>query len=190
MLGMIFFREKLNPLQLISFGLAMTGVLIMTILSGSPPWISLCLAFSFAAYGLLKKTISMPALETLAIECLIIAPAGLLLIFAPFMTVILPGWRSIGYMTELPAINFVLLVLSGVITVIPLYLFSRGAQMIPLSTLGFTQFISPTMNFLIAFFIFKEPFPWYNYIVFGLIWSAVILYIVSINIASRQKTDQ
>lgn len=189
-LGMIFFRERLNLLQWISFGLAMIGVLIQTIISGSLPWISLGLALSFAFYGLLKKTITMPALEMLGVECLLAVPFGLLILFAPFVAAILPGWHGIGYMSEFNALKFVLLAFTGVVTVVPLYLFSRGAQMLPLSTLGFVQFISPTMSFLVAYFVFGEPFPWYDYIVFGLIWSAVILYIVSINIATGEKTDQ
>ena len=188
--GLFIFREKLTILQWISFSLAMAGVLIQTILSGSLPWISLGLALSFGTYGLLKKTIQMPALETLGVECLIIAPLGLLLLFAPFTAVILPGWRGIGYMAELPAVTFVILAFSGAVTMVPLYLFSMGARMLPLSTLGFLQFIAPTMSFLLAYFVFNEPFPWYNFIVFGCIWIAVILYIISINIASGEKTDQ
>jgi len=190
MFGQIFFREKLSFLQWVAFCLAIAGVVTQTVISGSLPWVSIGMALSFSIYGLLKKKISMPALESLGIECLIVTPIAMLLLFAPFVSVLLPTWQSVGYMADLPAITFFFLVLSGAITMVPLYLFGRGAQLVPLSTLGFFQFISPTMNFLFAFFVFGEPFPWYNYIVFGLIWSAMILYIISLNIATRERTDQ
>ena len=182
-LGMVFFKEKLKPLQIAAFSLAFIGVLLLTIMTGTPPWISLGLAFAFAIYGLLKKTIIMPALETLAVETLIVSPLGFVLLFTSLGAVFDGGYPNpgnISYISGLPPVTLVLLLFAGAATTLPLYLFSRGARMIPLSTLGFAQFISPTLTFLTGVFIFREPFPLRNLIVFGCIWSAVILYIISL----------
>ena len=186
-LGMCFFGEKMKPLQVAAFILAFTGVLILTILTGSLPWISLCLAFSFALYGLLKKKVNMPALETLAVETMVAAPLGLILIFTSLGTALdggHPNPGNISYIVEMPPLTLFLLFLAGAATTLPLYLFSKGARLLPLSTLGFIQFLSPTMTFLTGIFIFKEHFPARNFIVFAFIWSAVILYIIS----HRKKT--
>ena len=182
-LGMVFFKEKLKPLQIAAFALAFLGVLFLTIMTGSLPWIPLGLAFSFSLYGLLKKTITMPALETLAVETLIVSPLGFVLLFTSLGSALDGGYPNpgnISYISGLPPATLVLLLFAGAATTLPLYLFSRGARMIPLSTLGFAQFISPTLTFLTGVFIFKEPFPLRNLIVFGCIWSAVILYIISL----------
>ena len=185
-LGLCFFREKLRPLQYIAFAITIAAVTIQTILTGTPPWISLGLAFSFAFYGLLKKTISLSALESLGVETLIAAPLGLFLLFAPGMAKIFPDWRGIGYLADLPVHTLFLLLLCGAVTTFPLYLFAKGARILPLSTLGFIQFISPTLNFFEGVFIFGESFPLYNLIVFGCIWAAVILYVISLKVAPKQ----
>ena len=185
-LGLCVFREKLKPLQWLAFAVAMIGVTIQTILSGSLPWVSLGLALSFAFYGLLKKTISFSALESLGVETLIAAPLGMAMLFAPAVSRIFPEWRSIGYVADFPVHTLLLLLLSGVVTTLPLYLFAKGAKMLPLSTLGFIQFISPTLNFFVGIFIFGESFSLHNFIVFGCIWTAVILYIISLKLAPKQ----
>jgi len=184
-LGLCVFREKLKPLQWLAFILAMTGVLIQTILTGAPPWISLGLALTFALYGLLKKTVSLSPLESLGAETLIASPLGLLLLFGPGLSRINPG---IGYLADLPVHTLLVLLLCGAVTTLPLYLFAKGVKLLPLSTLGFIQFITPTMNFFEGAFLFGESFPLYNLIVFGCIWLAVILYIVSLR--GKKWTDR
>jgi len=186
-LGMCVFKERLTPLQLLAFALAMTGVAIQTIFSGSLPWISLLLAGSFAIYALCKKTIKRPALETLGVETLIASPLGLFLLFAPGISKNLQGGHGISYLAGLPASTWFLLLLCGAITTLPLYLFAKGAKILPFSTVGFIQFISPTLNFLEGYFIFNESFPRYNFIVFGFIWTAALIYIVSLYITPGKK---
>jgi len=184
--GLVFFREKLNVLQIVSFCLAITGVLILTVFTGRLPWVSLGLALSFALYGLLKKTVSMSALESLSVETLVSLPLGLLLLFTSFGTnmngtaISFPDPHSLSYILKLPFHTLFLLIVCGAATTIPLYLFSKGAKMLPLSTLGFIQFLSPTLSFLTGFFIFHEYFPPHNFIAFGFIWTAAILYIISL----------
>lgn len=177
-LGLCFFREKLNFLQALAFALAVIGVLILTILTGALPWVSLGLALSFGFYGLLKKLVNLSALESLGVETLIASPLGLFLLFGPFR---MSGEiQGIAYLAQLPLGTILILLLCGAVTTIPLYLFARGAKLLPLSTLGFIQFIAPTLTFLVGFFIFRESFPVHNFIVFGFIWTAAILYIISL----------
>ena len=187
-LGMCFLREKLKPLQIIAFLLALTGVLILTILTGSLPWVSLGLAITFAFYGLIKKKIGMPALESVGIETLIVAPVGFILLLTPLGTYLDGGYpnpEGISYLTSLPIHTLLILPLAGAATTLPLFLFSKGANLLPLSTLGFIQFISPTMNFLTGVFLFREHFPLRNLIVFCFIWSSAIVYIISLRVKDK-----
>jgi len=180
-LGLCFFREKLNLLQTIAFGMAFAGVLILTLLTGELPWVSLVMAFSFAFYGLCKKAIQLSSLESLGVETLLATPLGLLLLLIPFEGgASFPHVAGLAYLLELPILTLFLLLLCGAITSFPLLLFSKGAKILPLSTLGFVQFISPTLTFLTGVFIFKEPFSRANFIAFAFIWTSAILYIISL----------
>ena len=188
-LGMVFFREKLNIIQILAFIIASVGVLILTVLTGRLPWIPLGLALSFAFYGLLKKTVHLNALESLGVETLVACPLGILLFLIPFGTNrSFPDPRSLAYILELPIKPILLLMLCGLMTSFPLYLFAKGAKMLPLSTMGFIQFLSPTLSFITGYFIFGESFPVQNFLALGCIWIAVILYTVSLNMTKRDKT--
>ena len=191
-LGLIFFRERLLPLQWAAVIIAFTGVLILTVLSGSLPMVSLFLALTFGFYGLLKKKLGLAALESLGAETLASAPIGILLLCfsSPVNGSPVPGFagfRSLAYLTDLPLQTCILLALAGLMTTLPLYFFARGAKLLPLSALGFTQFISPTINFFLALFVFGESFPSHYFITFAFIWTAVIIYIISLRLAPGTK---
>jgi chloramphenicol-sensitive protein RarD len=189
-LGLLFFKEKLKTLQWIAFAIAMAGVLILTVLSGRPPWISLGLALSFGLYGMLKKVINLSALESLGAETLAASPVGLALLFCGFgsggKALTFTGWSGLSYLSALPALAWALLLCCGALTALPLYFFAKGARALPLSTMGFIQFITPTLQFSAGAFVFGEYFPPQNYIAFGCIWAAAILYILSLKLARRQ----
>jgi chloramphenicol-sensitive protein RarD len=179
--GLFIFKEKINLLQIIAFVLAIIGVIVLMIFSGTPPWISLGLAISFAIYALLKKNIKFSALESLGAETLSAFPLSLILLTGLF------GFgkgfseqQGLTYLAELPVLTLFLLLLCGLVTMLPLFLFAKGVKLLPLSTIGFIQFLAPTLTFLTGVFIFREPFPPYNFIVFGFIWLAVIIFIVSL----------
>jgi len=188
-LGLCVFRERINLLQTIAFLLAVTGVVILTVITGSLPWISLALAFSFGLYGLIKKAVKLSALESLGSETLIASPLSLILLFSSFGTggeFIYP--EGLLYLKGLPAFTLVMLLLCGIVTALPLYLFAKGVKLLPLSTFGFLQFLAPSLNLLTGVFIFRESFPAYNFIVFGFIWAAVIIYIVSLFFTGKLKS--
>jgi chloramphenicol-sensitive protein RarD len=191
-LGLYVLKERLNLMQVFAFSLAVVGVVILTFFTGKLPWISLGLALSFGIYGLIKKTVNLSALESLGVETLIASPLGIVLLVGPFRNLMTPqtggGFNQLSYMAELPVVTILILLLCGAVTTLPLYLFARGTKLLPLSTLGFIQFVAPTLTFLTGVFIFRESFPPRNFIVFGFIWTAAILYIVSLFIT--KSTDE
>jgi chloramphenicol-sensitive protein RarD len=167
-LGVVLLGERLNGPQKAAIACAALGVLNQVILIGTVPWIALFLATSFAAYGYLRKTVSVESLDGLFVEMLVLAPL------------------MIGYLVwaEGPALGFagadawtiMLLLLTGPFTAIPLLLFAAGARRIHLATLGILQFIAPSIMFLMAVFLFGEPFMLANALTFGLIWTGLAVF--------------
>ena len=187
LLGVLFLHERLRPWQWASIGVAAAGVLFLTLSYGQLPWIALTLAFTFAFYGLLKKQARMPALEGMALETGIMFLPAIAFLFFHEST----GVGTIGHEAWLTNL---LLVGTGVVTVIPLIWFAEAAQIIPLSMLGILQYISPTLQFTIGIAIFHEAFSGSKLIGFGIIWAALLLYwaegIVNRNrVAARLQTS-
>jgi len=192
-LGLLFFKERLSILQWVAVGIAFAGVLLLTLLSGTFPWISLILAFTFGFYGLLKKKLSLSALESLGAETLISAPFGILVLMFTIRSIhnetetaiVFSGLQGLNYLSVLPLQTWLLLALCGFVSTVPLYFFAKGIKLLPLSTLGFTQFICPTLQFLLGLLVFGEDFPLRYFTAFGFIWTAVIIYIVSLRIKEK-----
>lgn len=178
LLGAIFLKEKLSPAIKIAFLLAATGVLILTISFGSLPLLALGMAFSFAFYGLIKKTIRLDALRGLAIETLFVFPLAIGYYFY-LMSVDRLSFLEVGLSTD------VFLIASGLVTAFPLLLFAIGAPLIPLYMVGFLQYIAPSLMLVIGVFIYGEAFDTVNIISFSLIWSALILFTSSKIIEAR-----
>ncbi|WP_042473135.1 EamA family transporter RarD [Bacillus ndiopicus] len=170
--GMLFFKERLTRAQLGAVLIALMGVLIMTINYGRLPWIALCLALSFAIYGVLKKRIALDALRGLAIETLFTLPIALVL-YAYLFQQGTASFLHISLSTDL------LMIASGVVTAIPLICFAKGAQRIPLYLIGFLQYIAPTTMLIIGVVLFKEPFTKVELLAFSFIWLALALFSIS-----------
>jgi chloramphenicol-sensitive protein RarD len=169
LLGVIFLREKLRPAQWAPVGLAMAGVIFLTVSYGRLPWIALALAFSFGLYGLIKKLAPLEALYGLTLETIILlAPCLLYLLIMEAQ-----GLGSFGHAGIL---TNTLLALSGMVTVLPLLLFATAARRIPLYLLGILQYIAPTGQFLLGALVYQEPFTTARLVGFGIIWLALILY--------------
>ena len=168
-LGVIFLQERLRVGQWIPVGIATIGVLYLTVSYGSLPWIGLSLAFSFGMYGLLKKTASLNSLHGFTLEIgFLFIPALVYLMILDYM-----GQGAFPHGTTL---ENVLLLFTGVATGLPLLLFGSAARLVPLSTLGFIQYIAPTLQFTIGVLIYGEVFTSDRMIGFGLIWIALALY--------------
>lgn len=181
--GVIFMKEKLNTKQYVAIAFATCGVLYMTLSYGRPPWIALVLAFSFAAYGLLKKKFHLDSLNSLLVEVLYLSPVMLGLSFIAFRS---NGTQIAGTtVTEM-----IFLLLAGIVTVIPLVLFSEGAKRIPLSSIGFLQYVAPTMMLFIGVVMYGEPFTINHTISFGFIWTGLAIYTTTLIKKRSPKTEK
>jgi chloramphenicol-sensitive protein RarD len=170
-LGVVFFRERLRPFQWVSVALAAAGVLYLTISLGAPPWIALFLAATFGTYGLVKKIAPLSAVHGLTLETSILfVPAAGYLIWAEA--------SGTGALMHSGAMRDTLMVAGGPVTTIPLLLFAAGVQRIPLSLVGMLQYVNPTMQILIAVFMYREPFTRVQLAGFGLVWAALALFAV------------
>lgn len=170
-LGLIFLKERLRIWQWLAVGLAVVGVLNQLFWVGSLPWVALVLAFSFAFYGLIRKRLSIKPAEGLFIEACYMLPVSL----AYFYWLDLQG----SMMFSSGAISLdLLLMTSGLVTVIPLLLFAAGAQRLNLNVVGMTQYITPTMSFIIAIELYNEPFSQSQLITFAFIWMGLIIFSV------------
>ncbi len=168
MLGMVFLRERLRRWQLAGVALAVVGVGNLAVMAGQVPWISLALALSFGFYGLVRKTTRVGPLIGLAIETALLLPLGMSLIGFEL------AYAGEGYGASM----WGWLAASGLVTAVPLLWFAKAAQRLRLSTLGFLQYIAPTMHFLIAVVVFREQFSWPQAMTFGFIWAALVIYSV------------
>ena len=179
LLGVVVLGERLRWLQWAALSLAGVAVLALTVEYGRPPWISLVLAFSFGSYGLAKKKANAGAVESLVLETALIAPVALGYIVFLMAT----GASTFG---REGAGHVVLLVGTGVVTVIPLLCFGGAATRIPLSTLGLMQYVTPTVQFLLGILFFHEPMPAMRWVGFSLIWLALVLFTVE-SLRSRRR---
>ncbi|MDL2357104.1 MAG: EamA family transporter RarD [Pseudomonadota bacterium] len=169
MFGYLLLKERLRAGQWAAIGIAALGVAWLTWQAGTVPWIALILASTFGAYGLMRKTAKLGALEGLSFETMVLFPLAL----GYVIWLSLHGENSFansGVQTR------ALLVAAGPITAIPLLLFASGARKIPLSVLGLLQYISPTIQFLLGVWLFHEAFTAARAVGFALIWSALALY--------------
>ncbi len=179
-LGLVILKERLNALQICALALAIVGVLYITIDYGRFPWIALVLAFSFGFYGLLKKTSQLASLPSLMVEMLFLSPIAI-------SVVIYRALRGSGTLFSISIGMDFLLIFAGVVSVLPLYWFAEGAKRIPLSSVGFFQYIAPTFMLSIGVFMYHEAFTRTHLISFGLIWCALIVYTFTLVKADRRS---
>lgn len=172
LLGMMVLKEKLSIWQMVSFFLAGVGVLIMTLNIGGIPWVSFVLAISFGLYGLFKKMVNISATTSITVETAISCP--LALIYLGYLQIQGEGAFTFQFDGVSP-----LLMGAGVVTAIPLILFAQGANRLPLSMLGFIQYISPTISLLIGVFVYQESFTTAHFLAFTFIWLALIIFSLS-----------
>lgn len=181
LLGMVFLKERLSRIQAIAVAFAFAGVAYLTFHYGRIPIISLVLAFSFGLYGLLRKKANLQSMPGLMVETLLLAPIALWYLWH----VNTMGSGAYGHYSIL---TDMLLMLGGPVTAIPLFWFGIAATRIPLSTLGFIQYLSPTLQLLIGIFVFREPFDTAYLISFGLVWTGLGIYTYSVIRGMQRRT--
>jgi len=169
LLGFFFLQEHLRRLQLVSLLLAASGVLLLTIQYGHVPWVAIILALTFGSYGLLRKVVAVDSSTGLTVETLLLGPMALGYLIFGF-------WQGSNAFTVNGTQTSILLALSGVATAVPLLLFASAARRLRLATIGFLQYLTPTLHFLLAVLIYKEPFTKAHLASFLFIWSGLCCY--------------
>lgn len=181
LLGMMFLRERLRPLQWVAVGLALAAVLVMMLGYGEVPWLALALAVTFGIYGLVKKQVRVDAVVGFAVETITMAPVAVLFfvlaIAGPGLTMgQISGWHT------------TVLLFAGVITSLPLLLFAASSKKLQLAEIGILQYITPTMHFVVGLVLFREAMPPERWAGFALVWLALILFTVDLVRHSRRRT--
>ena len=168
-LGVVILAERLTAAQWAAISLAAAGVLYLAVIAGEVPWIALVLAVSFATYGLLRKVVKVASLPGLAVETLVLVPfAALYLIWCGFA-----GEGALGHAG--PAVD-ALLIGSGPLTAVTLFLFAYGTRLLPYATVGVIQYIAPTLQFICGVYVLHEPFERARAVGFTIIWTALVIY--------------
>lgn len=180
LLGVILLGERLRTLQKVAVAIAALAVLIRLVSFGTLPWVSLSLAFSFALYGLVRKRAPVDPIAGLLCESAVLLPMALAYfawIWAAGAAAFVDGgWGLKGY-----------LMLAGPVTAAPLAFFAAAAHRLPLSVLGFVQYLAPSLSFLSAVFILGEPFGAEQLVTFGLIWVALVIFTTDAIRANRMR---
>lgn len=168
-LGAVVLGEKLTRAQMLAIGLAVVAVGLLTWESGGLPWVSIVLALSWGFYAMFKKTLPIGPAQGFFLEVLILG-------FPALCYIVYLQSSGAGHFFTAEAVDVWLLLGCGVVTAVPLILFANGAKLLRLSTIGIMQYIAPTMIFVIAIFIFREPFSSERAVAFALIWVALAVY--------------
>jgi chloramphenicol-sensitive protein RarD len=180
LLGVAVLGEKLRRVQWAALAIAVLAVLVLSVQVGHPPWISLILAFSFGSYGLLKKQVSVGPIEGLAFEGLVAAPVALgYLIWLSFAGQATAWSDGPGHV--------LLLMLTGIVTALPLLCFAGAANRISLTTLGLLQYLAPTLQLALGVTLFGEPMGTLRWVGFSLVWLALIIFTADSVAAMRRR---
>ncbi len=173
-LGYVFLKERLAVMQKVAVVLALVGVAYFTISYGKFPWLSLLLATTFGLYGLLKKKAKLESMPALTVETMMVFPFALaFLLYTAGSDVATPFFPPSGLTSSL-------LILSGLVTALPLFWFGKSAQVIPLSTMGFIQYLTPTLQLLLGIFVYGETFGVEYFVCFAFVWAGLVCYTISI----------
>ena len=178
-LAMVVLKERLNRVQWVAVAIAVVGVGNFIWAFGQVPWIAFGLAGSFGFYGLVRKVVAIAPMVGLAIETLVIAPLMLLLVIY---------WETTGVgIFNTSTIMTLACIGAGIVTSMPLLWFTNATKRLPLSTMGFCQYIAPSLQLMLGVFLYHEPFTHTHAVTFGCIWTALALYSVNSWLLTRQR---
>jgi chloramphenicol-sensitive protein RarD len=168
-LGSLLLKEKLMPVQVVAIALAAIAVAVLAFDAGGLPWVAIALTVSWGFYGFLRKTLPVGANQGFFVEVLLLClPALLYIVYLET--------AGQGHLYRSGLYDTTLLIGCGLVTALPLMIFANGVKLLSLSTIGIMQYIVPTMIFIIAVFVFKEPLGMARMIAFPLIWAGLVLY--------------
>lgn len=169
-LGAIVLKERLSKRQTLAVAIAALGVLFKAVGEGIFPWVGISLAFSISLYSFIRKQVGISSLAGLTVETALLTPVAL-------GYIALLSAQGTSHMVTMGDSNTLLLVATGVVTSLPLLWFVRASQLLPLSTLGIVQYLSPTLQLLLAIYVFNEPTTSTSLLAFCIIWGAIALYL-------------
>lgn len=172
-LGLVIFHERLGRVQALAVALAVAAVALLTWGLGVAPWISLGLAVSMGLYGVVKKSLPLGPMLSVAAEVALLAPLALAWLIAQAAGLI-PGAAPLAFGAD-PGVTL-LLILSGVITALPLVAFSYAARRVEMTTMGVMFYLNPTLQFFCAVAVFGETVTGWHMIAFAMIWTAIVIY--------------
>lgn len=181
--GIAFFGDRLRWPQVVALAIAAAGVVCMTVGLGELPWISLTLALSFALYGIVRKVVPVDGVVGLSVETALLAPTAIVFLLI---------WEAAGRLTFGHVDRQVdgLIALSGIVTTLPLICFAQAVRRVSLVTIGVIQYMSPTLQLLVAVLVYGEEFQLKHQISFGLIWTGLVVYVAdAIQMAARRKAE-
>ena len=181
-LGFAVLGERLRRLQTVAVLLAAAGVAWLAVRAGTFPWVALTLAGTFSCYGLLRKRAGVDALVGLAVETVFLAPVGAAVVLFALA-------RGESGVLGRSVFDVTLVLSSGLVTAVPLLWFANAARRLRYATLGFFQFVTPTGHFLLAVLAYREAFTATHAVAFGLIWTAIALYVVEAVRAPRPAPE-
>ena len=176
--GIVFFRERISGLKKISLLLAAIGIVLMTYQLGKLPWVAVALAVSFSVYGALKKQLHLNPFSSITLDTLLMVPFAV-----PHIRILMISPAN-HFSLATPDLALYLMG-TGVVTAVPLVLFSYGANLLPLNVLGFFQYISPTIGLLLGIFFFHETFGMAQISALGFVWVAIVLFTVAESLRGR-----
>ncbi len=171
LMGVLILGERLRRWQWVAVGIAGVAVIGLTVEYGRPPWVSLILAFSFGTYGLAKKQAGVESIESLTFETMILAPLAI-------GYLIWLGASGNGHFLGHGVGHSALLVLTGVVTAVPLILFGAAAIRVPMTTLGLLQYLAPVLQFALGITLLDEEMSPMTWVGFGLVWVALVIFTV------------
>lgn len=172
LMGIMVLGERIDRWQIASIVLACLGVLILALEYGKIPWISLGLATTFALYGLAKRLVAVDSLLGLTLETAVVTPLAIIYLWTT-------GANGGGAISHFGTSTLLLLMGAGIVTAIPLLWFAHAAKNVPFTTIGFIQYLSPTLSLLLGVFVYHEEFTAAHALSFGFIWLALAVYSIS-----------
>ena len=183
LIGTLVFRERLNRLQGLAVAVAFAGLVITVLRYGQIPWVALMIGGSFAVYGALKKQVRSDAVTSTFVETLTLSPFFILVVL----------WmesRGTGAVGVMQGWQWLLLPISGVVTTVPLLFFAAGMKTTPMTLSGILMYINPTLQLLISVLLYHEEFTMTHAILFGFVWSGLVLYLISGFAKDRRKAKK
>ena len=186
LLAVLVLRERLRPVQWVAIGLSAVAVLVIAVGTGSVPWPSLIMAFSFGAYGLVKKQMGgrVDAVSGLTLETMAVAPVAA----ATLVVLAVTGIGGGVVFGSVSVLHTLVVISSGVVTAVPLLLFAAAARRLPLATIGLTQYLAPVLQFIVGVVLLHEQMPTSRWVGFAIVWAALIMLTVDVVRTSRRSS--